>query len=873
VLATALLGAVASARLEAQAPDSDCLAQAHAAADVVSQRLRQDELTDADWQATLVGLHELYALEKQCGASFGSDVWRAYAAGLALAANSGHCDGLLPEEALPLLQRLADDPRTQRSFGVRRTVELSLGVVLRHEGRMLEARLRTAASIHFADSTPQWRASCWIELAQDQTQLGEWGEAACALESAETELRELAARPTTESVCDELEFDLACARTRLEIVLGRPDAAVAALHRARELALLLDDDFTHSQLLAREIDLAYASDNDDLLIARLEEERAAGPLAPEHAERLAFAYLDARADDELAQAHAAQLLSELASDALAPASLRASADVGLGLFHRRRGDLDAAARALARAAPRASDALEFELVAQLAALAVAKGERGEALADELERLRLNYDRALSYWRSAPIPPDGLGVMNYRERRALVSELIRVEHLVDPTHGPSRALARILSAEALGSLARERGAQPVAVERARQRLCAPGRGLLLYVPGPERGYVFTLDLAGVEVHEVEGSPRWNKDQRELWRLLAQPPGRGHHAERRRASYDALIERLSRALLPRGVQSKLREWRELTLVGADMLGYVPFECLRSEGRELGLHWALCYAPSVLLACDLAEHALVTPRFGLRLVAAPHDTQHQERAAAPRTIEWDGTREQRLQELWSASVRVSSGADATYAALLADAGADLAVLEILAHGHYDPLHSPPAAIALTPLGKHSGMTYTSELAQLRCPPIVALAVCGAARGPLRAGDAGAGHLGGALVRSGARVALLATLDIEQAATEALLDATYRDLVLHGTSTAEALRRARVSLAADARFADPYYRSLVHCYGQGHESLVDARPPAAVRARWEIGLAVAATLAAAWLAFSQRARRSLLHVVRKPRRGSTAD
>lgn len=858
--------------LEAQAPTAECLEKAQAAADEVAQRLQHSDLTEADWQATLAPLHELHALERECGASFGTDVWRVYAAGLAFASNSGHCNGLLPEEALPLLQRLADDPRTQRSFDVRTNVEIALGVALRDEGRILEARMRSAAGIDFAESTPQWRASCWIELAQDHTQLGDWGEANCALESAETELRACAATADATSEWNALCFDLACARARLEIVLGRPDAAAAALHRARELQPLVDDDFSRSQLLSREIDLAYASDNDDLLIARLEEESAAGPLAPEHAERLAFAYLDARADDEQAQARAAQLLRELANDALAPASLRASAEVGLGLFHRRRGELDAAALALARAAPRASDALEFELTAQLAALAVASGERGPALSDELERLRLNYDRALSYWRSAPIPPDGLGVMNYRERRALVSELIRVEQLVDPANGPSRALARILSAEALGSLARERGAQPVTVERARRLLSAPGRGLLLYVPGPERGYVFAVDLAGVEVHEVEGSPRWNKEQRELWRLLAQPPGDDPKPQRRRASYDRLVARLSQALLPSGVQSKLREWRELTIVGVDMLGYMPFECLRSEGRELGLDWALCYAPSVLLACELSEHPLAARRFGLRLIAAPHDAQHEARAAARQTIAWDGTRERRLRELWSAFLRVSSGAAATYAALLADTGAELAVLEILAHGHYDPLHSPPAAIALTPHGRHSGMTYTSELARLRCPPIVALAVCGAARGPLRAGDAGTGHLGGALVRSGARVALLATLDIEQAATEALLDATYRELVRSGTSTAEALRRARIALAEDPRFDDPYYRSLVHCHGQGHELLVEARPPADLRVRWELWLAVGAALAAALLALSSRARRSLLQVVRRSGRAPSA-
>lgn len=826
------------------------------------ERLDRPAPDEADWLAALAALHELHALERSCGAEFSAQVWNAYVAGLAIASNTGGAKGYLPEDPLPLLLRLALDARTQSSFELRSQVEISLGVALRNAGRMHEARMRTLAALHFADSTVQWRASSWIELARDQTQLGEWSEASAALTCAETELDALAAQALERRDWTQLSFDLACARARLEVVLGRPDAAAAALSRARELEGSIADDFTRHQLLACEVDLAYASDNDELLIERLEEHARAGPLAPEHLERLAFSYLDSRADDPRAQERAEQLLRQLASDALAPGALRASAELGLGLLHRRRGEWEASALALARAAPQAGDALEFELAAQLAALAVARGERGSALAPELARLRRNYERALAHWRSAPIPPDGLGVMNYRERRGLLSELIGLEQLADAVHGPARALQHVLDAEALGSLARERGAPPAQVERARRLLCAPARGLLVYVPGPERGFVFALDLSGVELHELEGSPRWNKAQRDLWRLLAQPPQREGGALQRLDDYRALIERLSQALLPARLRTRLGSWREVTIVGADLLGYVPFECLRCDGRELGQEWALCYAPSVLLASELAERPLGAPRSGLRLVAAPLEASDAPAQARRKTIVWDGSREQRLRELWRDNLRVSSGRDATYSALVEDGGADLAVLEILAHGHYDSQHSPPAAIALAPGALHTGRTYTPQIARLRCPPIVALAVCGAARGPLRGGDAETGHLGGALLRAGARVALLATLDIEQAATEALLDATYRELTRDGVSTAEALRRARRQLADDPQFADPYYRNLLHCHGQGHETLVAAQ---AHSPSWEHanGPALAAAALAATGALA-------LWVARRPTRPS---
>jgi hypothetical protein len=307
-LAAALLGAVASAQLPLQTPAQDCLTLAQAAADDVVRRLSQPEPSEADWQAALAALHELHALEHSCGAEFGSQVWSAYAAGLAIASNTASCKGYLPEEPLALLQRLALDPRTQRSFELRAQVEISLGVALRNEGRMHEARMRTLAGIDFVDSTAQWRASSWIELARDQTQLGEWSDAAAALECAERELHALAAGSSDLDEGRQLSFDLACARARLEIVLGRPDAAAAALDQARELEGPIADDFTRHQLLSCEVDLAYASDNDELLIGRLEEQAAAGPLAPEHVERLAFSYLDSRADDPRAQARAAQLL-------------------------------------------------------------------------------------------------------------------------------------------------------------------------------------------------------------------------------------------------------------------------------------------------------------------------------------------------------------------------------------------------------------------------------------------------------------------------------------------------------------------------------------------------------------------------------------
>jgi CHAT domain-containing protein len=97
----------------------------------------------------------------------------------------------------------------------------------------------------------------------------------------------------------------------------------------------------------------------------------------------------------------------------------------------------------------------------------------------------------------------------------------------------------------------------------------------------------------------------------------------------------------------------------------------------------------------------------------------------------------------------------------------------------------------------------------------------VCGAGRGPLRSGDDGVTNLGGACFKAGAVCVLISPIDLEQTATEKLLD-LFHERFAAGETPARAMLAARRALAADPRFADPFYHSMLQVVGIGHRPLV---------------------------------------------------
>lgn len=751
--------------------------------------------------------------------------WRVYTLGACLLSLDPVWSRALPEAPRELLERMALDRRSAADFEVRELFESVIGILLREDGQLAEAADRTLTALDCLTLKANSRCTFWIEVARDRETLGDYSACATALDNAAAELKVVRVTIPDPSAADLVEFDLSSARMTLEVQLGRPDRAAANLARVRELGPLLPDQESAQQWLRDEAHFALASDDSEGLIERLENLRAREGLAPAVLDCLGHAYLLVSKRGEQRLAPASEVFEEMLAHPDATALACAHARIGLAMVRREQGRLDEAAQLLRQARRNANTVLELDIVTEGAAVALERGASMDELAQAHAELLWGFEQLLERWDSIPALVDGAGFTNYARRRALILELLRLEVALDPTSGAQRALQRWLSVEARGSLARELGLEAPNEFELRQRLFGERAGALVYVPGPTRSGLFILDRERVEFVGLPASDIWSDSQRNLARLLAAPPRNRLDAERRDRDYREFTQELSRYLLVAPARARLDVWEELTIVGLDMLGYLPFECLESNGRELGLSKAVCYAPSLLLQDELERRwreSGAQLRSGMRLLAAPTDPADAAARFGWAAIDWDGRRAERLRELWDGRVRIDHGRSATWAALASDSGADLAVLEILAHGYYDGAQTPPAGIALAPSEGHAGYIASAQIAGLHAPPIVALAVCGAARGPLRSGDESTGNLGGAALRAGASVVLLSTLDIEQAASEALLDSAYESMVREGTSPARALRDARIALSASTDKRDPYYRNVLHCVGLGHAAFV---------------------------------------------------
>lgn len=843
----------------AQADSGEVRRAEEIAARMVTRLQAQD---DESAEAAFLEFERLWRTEPANPAEWSAETWCLYAEAVAHFAVDTTWVHAFPEPPFEMLERLASTSSCDGDPEALLDLQMAAAILLRDRLAFAEARRRMEQLLERPTTPREHRSRLWTELGYDCLALGDYDAALEALECGLIENDALHAGPRRDFHQDLNAFELELLRTRIEIEIGRPDRAARALERARRVEPFIADPYSREQLLSNEVDLAFATDDKEAAIARLESGRAEGWLPPHLLERLGFAYLYSGDGVDVADDRAREIFELTRAHPEANSETLCSVSLGLAAIERRAGRLEEAGRWLDEARTSRDAALRTELAVESAALAVASGERGDELEDEWRALIECYDEALARWSSIPAQPDGIGYTNYVQRRALLSELIRLELARDPQRGVERALEHVVRAEALGSLARALSDDPPNHRTAIASLCSERSGVLIYLPGPERGFVIAADSERADAAELGPTRVWRVHQSALMTLLSLPPAKERYPERRLANYRRRVHELSQALLPEAVQRRLEGWDSVTIVGLDMLGYVPFECLEANGEELGLAKAVAYLPSLVLA-ELLEHRSRTTGasgFGLRLFAAPAEPLDAAARYGWSKVEWSERRARRLEDIWDGALRISRQEGATLAALRSDAGSELAVLEILSHGFYDPTRSPPVGIAMTPDTLHDGYVYASDLVGLRVPPIVALAVCGAARGPLRSGDDGAGHLGGAFLRAGANVVLLASLDIEQSTTEALLDETYRGMTRDGASVAEALRRARVKLAASPHASDPYYRNLLHAVGLGRTrapARASASPPGEFGPRrvW-IGLSVLAlACGAAWLRWRRRA------------------
>ena len=577
---------------------------------------------------------------------------------------------------------------------------------------------------------------------------------------------------------------------------------------------------------------------------------------------------------------AAKLFEEALADPQIGEIDRLRCEVWLAFTAQREGRWSDSLELLESARGRASDGLgpgarEPRWVAVLrlrAARALeAPAEVVASAEDDLRRALADMD---AWWRAQPVRRGGLGVLSDPTDRWVLDEAARLE--LAGAGGAEAALAVLERAREAASLARDLEVEPFDLELARATLLPERGGALVYLPvwfGPTR--VFALDRERVETYAAAPLMELLPVLHEFEALVESPPPANAAARRARTeTLRGLGTELRDALVPPALQERLAGWDSVTVVGADLLESVGFECLPWGEGWLGAELAVGYLPSFSVGLALARRALADESggdadgdsgansgansgAGTWLVLEP-ELGDDVRAAHPylADLALDGDERAALStvpESWDA--RVVSGAAATWSAVLEARPARY--LHVFTHGVRDPSRERSAGLVLAPEAERAGLVWSEDVELLRAPELVVLAACGSGRGPTRRGDGGASDLGGAFLRAGAGTVVLAPTDLAAEAIVAMMPAFHEGLA-SGASSAAALTAARARLASSERFADPFYHGLLRAVGLAHRPVFEAEEaPAALSpaVAW-LGAGVLLALAVA-IARATRARR----------------
>lgn len=492
------------------------------------------------------------------------------------------------------------------------------------------------------------------------------------------------------------------------------------------------------------------------------------------------------------------------------------------------------------------------------------------LAEHAARLRAAWnDGFLARWAEAPVRSGGLGYLYLSYRHLVAQELLELHLRLDgPEDGPRAVLGELLRAQALGTLARRLGADIPSLAEVRSGLLTDGAGLLLWHVGRDRSYVVLADAQGVAcerlapVHVLERAARGLvvAAQRAL------RSGRGDDL----AAVESAAREARDALLPAAWRGRIEGWSAALVTGLDGLGYVPFELLPGgSGARLGAQLEVVHLPSVPVGLRLAERA---PEG--RAARRPEDTWVLADTLGPRPDleRWElppldlGLADLApLMDAADGHGRLESGTAASPAALERALSAGAPVVQVVAHGLYDPTRERPAGLLLAPDTADGGALWADDIERLveaaQVPPrLTVLTACGTARGPLRRGDDGRGDLGAAFLAAGADAVVLSAAPQERDAGLRIAAALHRELA-GGASPAAALRRVREECATRGSDLEALQAGLIHSLGAGRRPVFAASMPPARQSApppWAaLGLgAVLALGAGAWLLV--RARRA---------------
>ena len=464
-----------------------------------------------------------------------------------------------------------------------------------------------------------------------------------------------------------------------------------------------------------------------------------------------------------------------------------------------------------------------ELLVAASEARVALAREADTNTDELRARLVALEEALArrveLWNElAPVRRGGTGFLQDSGLRAALIETARLAVRVDGERaGAERALATWMTVQAQGSIARALGIGAASVAEVRAELLAPGRGIVVLLPGPARSLALALERDDAFAVELASESELEERRGEL--LAARASGEANAAR-------GAGERLAAALFPARLGASLERWSAgVTFVGLDLAGDPPVGALPlPSGARLGVARAFDVLPSLPLGLALARRARELPLAQARLVLV----------AAPRTSPALAERFPDLAELaWDddasasppppARLTVFARDQATLANVVA-AARGASELEFVTHCVQDARRERPASLVLADADGGEGLLSCDAIEERAlAASLVVLSACRAALGPRRRGDEGTGHLGGAFLRAGAQAVLLSGDDLELAPARRL-SARFHARLYAGDSPAEALRAAR---AAEESERAPLAAELT-VFGLGHAPLFErAAPP----------------------------------------------
>ncbi len=357
----------------------------------------------------------------------------------------------------------------------------------------------------------------------------------------------------------------------------------------------------------------------------------------------------------------------------------------------------------------------------------------------------------------------------------------------------------------------------------QALLDPGTLLLEYSLGRERSYVWAVEASSLRAFTLPGREAIERAARALHEALSTPPAPGE--DRSRLGAD-----LSRMLLG-PVAAELGD-RRLAIVADGSLLYLPFSVLPEptapDTEPLARRHETVELPSAsALAAVRRQLAGRAPAPRLAIVFAdpvfsPNDSRVLAKAAAVRGGSEGSSAPGRLRfsRLEAEEIEALAPPQALTAELDFAANRDLVLsgqlrdyryVHFATHGVFDTARPELSGLLLSRLDAEGrpreGFLGLRDLYNLELgAELVVLSGCQTAMGKEIRGEGLLGLTRGVLYAGAPRV-VASLWQVDDRATAELMSRFYRGLWTESLTPAAALRQARLSLASERRFRDPFY------------------------------------------------------------------